>query len=153
MTMQLILKHSNSLSISFILRMHMESKWIFKIFQSLCTWTYIFIPYVMVSLRIMLMGKPLVLQLAICGITTDIMFSNHWTSVSLLEKRLMERYKFDCNIIPSKKTISHSVNKIEPSLKFLSVANISSIYRGKYKKEIFYYFQVPVSDPTYFLPP
>ena len=87
----------------------------------------------MASPRVMLIDKPMVLQLAICTINADIMFSNRWTSVSALEKGLTTRYKFDCDIIISKKNISRSVSKNEPSLDSLSIANNSGIYRGKYK--------------------
>ena len=107
----------------------------------------------MASPRVMLMDKPVVLQLAIRTITADIMFSNRWTSVSALEKGLTTRYKFDCDILISKKNTHRSVSKIEPSLDSLSVANHSGIYCGKYKKENYYFFQNPVSDPPYFPPP
>ena len=106
----------------------------------------------MASPRVMMMDKPSVLQLAICSITTDVSFFNRWTSVSALKKVLLTRYKCDCDIIISKKNISRSISKIEPSLDSLSVANISGIYRGKYKKENYYYLQIHVSDPPYFPP-
>ena len=103
----------------------------------------------MASSRVMLMNKPLVLRLAIRSIPADIMSSNHWISVSALEKGLSARYKFDSDIIISKKYISRSVSKIEPSLGTLSLANTSGIYLGKYGKVNFYYFQIPVSDPPF----
>ena len=107
----------------------------------------------MASPRVMLMDKSQVLRLAIRNIAADIMFTNRWISVSALDKGLSARYKFDSDIIISKKNISRSVSKIEPSLDSLSVANSSGIYRGKHGNENFYFFQIPVSNPPYFTPP
>ena len=73
--------------------------------------------------------------------------------MSALNKGLSAGYKFDYDIIISKKYISRSVSKIEPSLDSLSVANSSGIYRGKRGNEFFYFFQVSVSNPPYFPPP
>ena len=106
----------------------------------------------MAAPRVILMDKPQVIRLAIRHIAADITFTNRWVSVTALDKGLSARYNFDSDIIISKKYISRCVSKIEPSLDSLSIANSSGIYRGKHENEIFYFFQVPVSNPPYFPP-
>ena len=106
----------------------------------------------MAAPRVILMDKPQVIRLAIRHIAADITFTNRWVSVTALDKGLSARYKFDSDIIISKKSISRSISKIEPSLDSLTVANSSGIYRGKHGNENYYFFQVPVSTPPYFPP-
>ena len=106
----------------------------------------------MAAPRVILMDKPQVIRLAIRHIAADITFTNQWVSVTALDKGLSTRYKFDSDIIISKKSISRSISKIEPSLDSLTVANSSGIYRGKHGNENYYFFQVPVSTPPHFPP-
>ena len=101
----------------------------------------------MATSHIMMMDKSSVLQRAISEVTRDISFTNRWTSVSFIEKGLKCRYQFDTIIKVSKMSISRILSKIEPCLDTLSVQNSSGIYRGKYKSELYYFFQKPTLEP------
>ena len=107
----------------------------------------------MATSHLMMMDKSTVVQRAIREVTRDISFTNRWTSVISIEKGINSRYQFDNTTKITKMSISRSLSKIEPCLDSLTIQNSSGIYRGKYKGELFYFFQKGTSEPPYFPPP
>ena len=101
----------------------------------------------------MMMDKSTVLQQAIRGVTNDISFTNLWTSVISIGKGIKCRYEFDNDTNISKMDISQSLIKTEPFMDTLSIQNSLDIYRGKCRKEQFYFFHDTTLELLYFPPP
>ena len=97
----------------------------------------------MATAIISIKGNMTLLQMSIRNISTDISFKDRWTRISSLETGLKVRYKYDSSVTISKQQISRAIGRMDQAMDIQSIKHVSGIYRYRFNKEMFYFFQNP----------